>query len=175
MSCCLEIRQLQRSRKMPKIHQGELKGRPEWKVAVVVSRFNELITSKLLSGTLDCLTRHGISDENIDVYWVPGAFEIPATCQRLARKKAHVGIICLGAVIRGATPHFEYVASEAAKGIAQAAMTADAPVIFSVLTTDTIEQALERAGTKSGNKGFDGALNLLEMIQLYEKIGPVKG
>ncbi len=140
------------------------------KVAIIVSRFNEFITNKLLSGALDCLTRHNADEKNITVIWVPGAFEIPPVAMKVAQKGGFDAIICLGAVIRGATPHFDYVAAEVSKGVALVSLQSHIPVIYGVLTTDTIEQAVERAGTKSGNKGFDAAMAAIEMAQLYKKI-----
>jgi len=140
------------------------------KIAIVVSRFNEFITSKLLDGALDCLRRHHADENNISVAWVPGSFEIPPTARIMAEKGEYDAVICLGAVIRGATPHFEYVAAEVSKGVAAVALSSKIPVIYGVLTTDTIEQAIERAGTKSGNKGFDAALSAIEMASLYAHI-----
>ncbi len=140
------------------------------KVAIIVSRFNEFITNKLLSGALDCLQRHNADDKNITVIWVPGAFEIPPVAMKVAQNAGYDAVICLGAVIRGATPHFDYVAAEVSKGVALASLQSQIPVIYGVLTTDTIEQAVERAGTKSGNKGFDAAMAAIEMAQLYKKI-----
>jgi 6,7-dimethyl-8-ribityllumazine synthase len=139
--------------------------------AIVVSRFNEFITGKLLEGAMDCLRRHGVATEDVDTAWTPGAFEIPLIARKLAASKRYAAVICLGAVISGATRHFEYVAAEVAKGIAHASLETGIPVIFGVLTTDTIEQAIERAGTKGGNKGFDAALTALEMADLCAKIG----
>ena len=150
------------------IFEGKLIG-DDLKVAIVVSRFNSFITERLLEGALDGLKRHGVKDKNIDIYRVPGAFEIPLIAKKLA-SKGYEGIICLGAVIRGATPHFDYVANEVAKGIAYVSLEKEVPVIFGILTTDTIEQAIERAGTKSGNKGFDAALTLIETVNLIKKI-----
>jgi 6,7-dimethyl-8-ribityllumazine synthase len=138
--------------------------------ALVVSRFNEFITSKLLGGAIDCLKRHGATDEEIEVVWVPGSFEIPAVCKRLAEGGKADAVIALGTVIRGATPHFEYIANEVAKGVAQVAMASAVPVVFGVLTTDTIEQAVERAGTKAGNKGADAAATAIELVDLYAKL-----
>ena len=138
------------------------------KIAIVISRFNEFISSKLLEGALDGLRRHGIKEGDVRVIWVPGSFEIPFAAKKIAMKKQDDAIIALGAVIRGATGHYEYVASEMAKGIASASMESGVPVIFGVLTTDTIEQAVERAGTKQGNKGFDAALAAIEMANLYK-------
>ncbi|MEW6525858.1 MAG: 6,7-dimethyl-8-ribityllumazine synthase [Spirochaetota bacterium] len=140
------------------------------KVALIVSRFNEFITNKLLSGALDCLQRHNADEKNITVIWVPGAFEIPPVAMKVATKGSYDAVICLGAVIRGATPHFDYVAAEVSKGVALVSLQSQVPVIYGVLTTDTIEQAVERAGTKSGNKGFDAAMAAIEMAQLYKKI-----
>ncbi|HPS57224.1 MAG TPA: 6,7-dimethyl-8-ribityllumazine synthase [Spirochaetota bacterium] len=140
------------------------------KVGIVVSRFNEFITGKLLGGAVDCLKRNNADEENITVAWVPGAFEIPATAKRLVQSKKYDAVICLGTVIRGSTPHFEYVSAEVSKGVAQVSMTAEIPVIFGVLTTDSIEQAIERAGTKSGNKGFDAAMSAIEMANLFRQI-----
>jgi len=137
---------------------------------LIVSRFNELISSKLLEGALDCLLRHGASREDITVVWVPGSFEIPLTALHIAQNQKPDAIICLGAVIRGATPHFDYVAAEVSKGIAQVSLQTGIPVTFGVLTTDTIEQALERAGTKAGNKGWDAALSAIEMVNVVAQI-----
>lgn len=140
------------------------------KVAIIVSRFNEFITNKLLGGALDCLKRNNAKEEDITVVWVPGSFEIPPVTKRIAESEKFNAVICLGAVIRGATPHFDYIAAEVSKGIAQISLTSKMPVIFGVLTTDTIEQAIERAGTKSGNKGFDAALSAIEMANIYKQI-----
>ncbi len=140
------------------------------KFGVIVARFNDFITSKLLDGAQDSLLRHGVSDEDIEVTWVPGSFEIPLVAQRLAGTKRYDAIICLGAVIRGGTPHFEYVASEVTKGIAQVALNTSMPVIYGVLTCDTIEQAIERAGTKQGNEGAKAALTAIEMVNLLNTI-----
>lgn len=140
------------------------------RVAVVVSRFNNLITDKLLEGAKDALVRHGAEPADITVAYVPGAFEIPLVARRLAASRLYDAVICLGAVIRGATPHFDYVASQAASGVAQAAWESSVPVAFGVLTTDTIEQAMERAGCKAGNKGSDAALTAVEMVQLLRKL-----
>jgi 6,7-dimethyl-8-ribityllumazine synthase len=154
---------------MAKTIEGMLdaKGR---KFAIVASRFNELITKKLLDGAIDCLLRHNAKDENITIYWVPGAFEIPMMAQRVAASKKFDAVICIGAVIRGGTPHFEYIAAEVSKGIASVGLSADLPVVFGVLTTDTIEQAVERAGTKAGNKGWDAALTAIEMADVAAKV-----
>ncbi len=141
------------------------------KIGVVVSRFNEFITSKLLSGAQDALTRHGVAEADVDVAWVPGAFEIPLVAQRLAASKKYNAVICLGTVIRGATPHFDYIASEVSKGIARVGLDTGVPVVFGVITADTLEQAIERAGTKSGNKGFDAATTAIEMANLLRNVG----
>ena len=140
------------------------------KFAIVISRFNEFISSKLLEGCLDTLIRHGAADHGQDVVWVPGAFEIPMVSLKLAKSKKYDAVICLGTVIRGATPHFEFVASEAAKGIAKASLDTGVPCVFGVITADNLEQAIERAGTKDGNKGRDAALSAIEMANLYGKI-----
>ena len=140
------------------------------KIAIVVSRFNEFITGKLLGGAKDCLERHGLKEENITLVWAPGAFELPFAAQQLAQTKKFDAIITLGCVIRGATPHFDYVCSEAAKGVSAVSMKYDLPVAFGVLTTDTIEQAVERAGTKAGNKGWEAAMATIEMVNLAAKI-----
>lgn len=138
---------------------------------IVVSRFNELITAKLLGGARDAIRRHGGSEEDIDVAWVPGAFEIPFAAQKMAASGRYSAVICLGAIIRGSTPHFDYVAAEASKGVAHAMMATNVPIAFGVLTTDSIEQAIERAGTKAGNKGFDAAAGAIEMANLVRALG----
>lgn len=140
------------------------------KIAIVVARFNEFITSKLLSGCIDCLIRHEAADEDLTVAWVPGAFEIPMAAKKLAESGKYDAVICLGAVIRGATPHFDYVCSEASKGIAQVSMQTGVPVAFGVLTTENIQQAVERAGTKAGNKGVDCAMTAMEMVNLFKEM-----
>ncbi len=140
------------------------------KFAVVVGRFNSLISEKLLEGAVDCIVRHGGSEENITVVRVPGSFEIPLTAKKLAKSGKYDAVICLGAVIRGSTPHFDYVANEVSKGIALVSLETEIPVAFGVLTTDTIEQAVERAGTKMGNKGFDAALSAIEMVNVLRGI-----
>lgn len=140
------------------------------KFAIIVSRFNEAITQKLLDGALDCLKRHGCRTENIDLVKVPGAFELPVTADKLAASRKYDALICLGAVIRGSTPHFEYVSSAASNGIMQTSVKNSVPVSFGVLTTDTIEQAIERSGTKAGNKGWDAALTAIEMADLFKRI-----
>lgn len=138
------------------------------KIAIIVSRFNELVSKGLLAGAEDCLKRHGAKEENLDVVWVPGAFEIPLVAKKIAQN--YDAVICLGAVIRGGTPHFEYVASEAAKGVAKVSLETGVPVIFGILTTDNLEQALERAGAKPGNKGFAAALSAIELANLVKQI-----
>jgi 6,7-dimethyl-8-ribityllumazine synthase len=140
------------------------------KIGIVVGRFNEFIVSKLLGGALDGLKRHGVEEDNIEVSWVPGAFEIPLVAKKMAQSKKYDAIICLGAVIKGSTPHFDYVCAEASKGISSVSLSEELPVIFGVLTTDTIEQAIERAGTKAGNKGYDAAVTAIEMANLLKLI-----
>ena len=142
----------------------------DYKFAIVQSRFNEFVGDKLLEAALDCLRRHNCEERNITIVKVPGAFEIAVTADKLASQKRFDAIICLGAVIRGATPHFEYISSAVASGISQTALKHGVPVIFGVLTTDTVEQAIERSGTKSGNKGWDAALTAIEMADLFQKI-----
>jgi len=155
---------------MVKVIEGKLDS-SKLKVAIVISRFNELVANGLLSGAIDCLRRHGTKETAIDVVWVPGALEIPLIAKKLASKKnKYDAVICLGAVIRGSTPHFEYVAAEAAKGVAQVSLETGLPVIFGVLTTDNLEQALERAGVKSGNKGFAAAQAAIELANLSEQL-----
>ncbi|MCH5186443.1 MAG: 6,7-dimethyl-8-ribityllumazine synthase [Oscillospiraceae bacterium] len=140
------------------------------RVAIVASRFNEFITSKLISGAADGLKRHNVKDDDISLMWVPGAFEIPLIAKKAAESGKYDAVICVGAVIRGSTSHYDYVCSEVSKGIAQVALSSDIPVLFGVLTTDTIEQAIERAGTKAGNKGYDCALSAVEMVNLIKSI-----
>jgi len=152
-----------------KTFEGKLSGK-EYKFAIIQSRFNDYIGEKLLQGVLDCLKRHGCTDENIDLVKVPGAFEIPVAADKLASLKKYNAIICVGAVIRGATPHFDYVAGAVSSGSLQVSLKYGIPVIFGVLTTDTVEQAIERAGTKSGNKGWDAALAAIEMADLMTKL-----
>jgi len=142
-------------------------------IGIVCARFNEFITSKLLGGALDCLTRHGIDEEMIDIAWVPGAFEIPLIAQKMAKSGKYDAVICLGAVIRGSTTHYDYVCSEVSKGIATASINTGVPVMFGVVTTENIEQAIERAGTKAGNKGYDCALGAIEMINLIREIDSI--
>jgi 6,7-dimethyl-8-ribityllumazine synthase len=154
---------------MVKVIEGNLLSE-KLKVGIIVARFNEFITGKLLGGALDALKRHGTSEDNITVVWVPGAYEIPLIAQKMAESKKYDAIICLGAVIRGATPHFEFVSSEVAKGVASVGLNTGVPVIFGVLTTDSIEQAIERAGTKAGNKGFDAAVTAIETVNLLKLV-----
>ena len=154
---------------MPKFHEAKLIAEGK-KFALVVSRFNDFITDKLLSGAIDALIRSGTSDEDIEVVKVPGAFEIPLLAQKMAKTKRFDAVICLGAVIRGSTPHFDYVSAEVSKGVATVSMQAEIPVIFGVITVDTIEQAIERAGTKAGNKGWSAAIAAVEMANLFEII-----
>jgi len=154
---------------MYNIIQGDFQGK-DLKIGIVAGRFNEFITNKLISGAVDVLTRHGVLENNIDLAWVPGAFEIPVVAKKMAEKKKYDAIICLGCIIRGATPHFDYVAAEASKGVASVSIDYGFPVIFGVLTTDNIEQAIERAGTKAGNKGADAAMAAIEMANLIKNI-----
>ncbi|HWP96223.1 MAG TPA: 6,7-dimethyl-8-ribityllumazine synthase [Syntrophomonadaceae bacterium] len=151
-----------------KTYEGKMIGDGQ-KLGIVVSRFNEFITNKLLSGCLDALTRHGVNPMDIEVAWVPGAFEMPLAAAKMSGK-GYDAVICLGAVIRGGTPHFEYVAAEVTKGIAQVGLNAGIPVIYGVITADTLEQAIERAGTKAGNKGVDAAVTAIEMINLFQQL-----
>lgn len=150
--------------------EGMLVAKEGMKVGIVVARFNEFITNKLLGGAVDGLTRHGVADENITTAWVPGAFEIPLIAEKMAKSGKYDAIICLGAVIRGATSHYDYVCNEVSKGVAQVALQAEIPVLFGVVTTENIEQAIERAGTKAGNKGYDCALSAIEMANLIQQI-----
>lgn len=151
--------------------EGKLVSENGIKVGIVAARFNEFITSKLVGGALDGLKRENVKDEDIDVAWVPGAFEIPLIASKMAKSRKYDAIICVGAVIRGSTSHYDYVCSEVSKGIAQVSLADDLPVMFGVLTTDTIEQAIERAGTKAGNKGFECAQGAIEMVNLIREIG----
>ena len=155
---------------MNKHFEGVLLGKG-LKFGLVVSRFNEFITKKLLEGAQDALLRHGVSQEDIEVAWVPGSFEIPLIAKKLAQTKRYDAVICLGAVVRGGTPHFEYIAAEVTKGIAKVGLDTGLPVTYGVITTDTLEQAIERAGTKMGNKGFEAAVNAIEMANLVKAIG----
>jgi len=141
------------------------------KFGLVVSRFNEFITKKLLEGAQDALLRHGVNQEDIEIAWVPGSFEIPLIAKKLAQTKRYDAVICLGAVVHGGTPHFEYIAAEVSKGIAKVSLETGLPVIYGVITADTLEQAIERAGTKMGNKGFDAAVTAIEMANLLKSIG----
>jgi 6,7-dimethyl-8-ribityllumazine synthase len=150
-----------------KIFQGALLGKG-LKFGIVASRFNEFITKKLLEGAQDALLRHGVGQEDIDVAWVPGSFEIPIIAKKLAESKHYDAVICLGAVIRGATPHWEYIAAEVTKGIARIGLDTGIPVTYGIVTADTLEQAIERAGTKAGNRGFDAAVNAIEMVNLLK-------
>lgn len=140
------------------------------KVGIVAARFNEIIVSKLVSGALDGLKRHDVKEEDIDIAWVPGAFEIPLIADKMAKSKKYDAVICLGTVIRGATSHYDYVCNEVSKGIAQVSLNTGIPVLFGVVTTENIEQAIERAGTKAGNKGYDCALSAIEMVQLIKEV-----
>ena len=150
--------------------EGKFDGR-DIRIAIVAGRFNEFITSKLVGGALDVLKRNDVSEENIDIAWVPGAFEIPLIAKKLANTQKYDAIITLGAVIKGSTPHFDYVCSEVSKGVAQISLQSELPVIFGVLTTNNIEEAIERAGTKAGNKGANAAFSAIEMINLIKEIG----
>lgn len=154
-----------------KVYEGKLISKDK-KYGIVVGRFNEFIGGKLLAGALDALKRHGVTEDEIEVSWVPGAFEIPLIAKKMAENGKYSAVICLGAVIKGSTPHFDYVSSEVTKGVAHVSLETGIPVIFGVLTTDTIEQAIERAGTKAGNKGFDAAVTAIEMVNL---IGEISG
>ncbi len=155
---------------MNKLFEGVLLGKG-LKFGVVISRFNEFITKKLLEGAQDALLRHGVNENDIDIAWVPGSFEIRLAAQKLAQTNKYDAVICLGAVIRGATPHFEYIAAEVTKGIAKVSLETGLPISYGVITADTLEQAIERAGTKAGNKGFDAAVNAIEMANLLKNIG----
>lgn len=154
---------------MAKVVEGNLLAKGK-KFGMIVSRFNDFITKELLNGCLDTLLRHGADDKDLSIFWVPGAFEIPTLAGRLAKTKSFDALVCLGTVIRGATPHFDYIASEVAKGIAKVSLDYSMPVIFGIITADTIEQAIERAGTKDGNKGKDAALNAIEMANLLTQL-----
>ena len=154
---------------MTKIIEGKLTAKGK-KFGVVIRRFNELISNQLLSGAQDCFIRHDGKHDDITVVWVPGSFEIPLVAKKMAHSSNYDAVICLGAVIRGVTPHFDYISAEVSKGISQVGLEAGLPVIFGIITADTIEQALERAGTKAGNKGWDAALSAIEMVNLFGKI-----
>ena len=155
---------------MSKHFEGKLLGEG-LKFGLAVSRFNEFVSKKLLEGAQDALLRHGVKEEDIDIAWTPGSFEIPLVAKKLAQTKKYDAIICLAAVIRGGTPHFQYIAAEVTKGIAKVGLDAELPVIYGVITADTLEQAIERAGTKAGNKGFDAAMSAIEMANLVKGIG----
>ena len=154
---------------MVKVYEGKLTAKETDKFCIVISRFNDFIGSKLLQGAMDAFIRHGVKEENIDIVWVPGAFEIPLMCKK-KEKKGYNAIVALGAIIKGSTPHFDFVANELSKGIASVSLSEEIPVIFGVLTTDNIEQAIERAGTKAGNKGFDAAKSAIEVVNLISEI-----
>jgi len=156
---------------MGTVFQGELAG-AGLRVALTVSRFNEAVTSRLLSGARSALERHGVREEDVDVAWVPGSFELPLAARRLAESRRYDAVVCLGAIIRGETPHFEYIAAEAARGIGQVAQDTGVPTIFGVLTPNTLEQAMDRAGGKVGNKGYDAAVNAIEMATLMRRLRP---
>lgn len=157
---------------MPSVYEGKISGEGK-KFAVIVSRFNDFISDRLLNGALDALVRHGANDEDIDIVKVPGSFEIPLMAKKMAQKEKHDAIICLGAVIRGSTPHFEYVSAEVSKGVALVGLESGIPVIFGVITTDTLEQAIERAGLKSGNKGWAAAVAAMEMANLMDSVDTI--
>ena len=148
--------------------EGNVVAENNMRIGIVAARFNEFITSKLVAGAQDALRRHNVSEEDVDVAWVPGAFEIPLIASKMAKSGTYDAVICLGAVIRGSTSHYDYVCAEVSKGIAQVGLESGLPVLFGVLTTDTIEQAIERAGTKAGNKGYDCAMSALEMVSLFK-------
>jgi 6,7-dimethyl-8-ribityllumazine synthase len=154
---------------MSKVYEGSITGAGR-KFAVVVSRFNDFISLRLLEGAMDCFRRHGASDEDICIAWVPGAFDVPAVAKRMGDSGRFDAVVCLGAVIRGATPHFDYVAAEVAKGVAQVSMSTGVPTIFGVVTADSLEQAVERAGSKGGNRGWDAAQSAMELASLYAAI-----
>ena len=155
---------------MARLFEGVLLGKG-LKFGIVVSRFNEFITKKLLDGAQDALLRHGVSEGDIDIAWVPGAFEIPLVAKNLAQSQRYDAVICLGAVVRGTTPHFEYIAAEVTKGIAKVGLDTGLPVSYGIITADNLEQSIERAGTKAGNKGFDAAVDAIEMANLLKEIG----
>ena len=155
---------------MPRVLEGKLSAEG-FKFGIIVSRFNDFISSRLVEGAMDALLRHGATEEQVSVIRVPGAFEIPLTAKKLAESGRYDAVICLGAVIRGSTPHFDYVAAEVSKGIASVSLESRIPVTFGVLTTDNLEQAIERAGSKSGNKGYDGAMAAIEMVNLFKELG----
>ena len=152
------------------IIEGKLTDAKTMKIGIVAARFNEFIVSKLIEGARDALLRHDVSDENIDLCWVPGSFEIPVAAKKMAESEKYDALICLSAVIRGSTSHYDYVCAEVSKGVAQVGLSAGIPVMFGILTTDTIQQAIERAGTKAGNKGYDCALGAIEMVNMLKKL-----
>jgi len=154
---------------MAKVIEAQLIAKDK-KFGIIASRFNDFVTKRLVEGALDTLTRHGANDDQVEVVWVPGAFEMPTATSKLANSKKYDALICVGTIIRGSTPHFDFVASEAAKGISQVSLKSGVPVAFGVITADSIEQAIDRAGTKEGNKGSDAALSAIEMANLVEKI-----
>ena len=154
---------------MQKVHEGNLSAGGR-RFAIAVSRFNSLVTGKLLEGALDCLRRHGCTDEDVEIAWVPGSFELPLVAQKLAGSDRFDVVVCLGAIIRSATPHFDFVAAETTRGIGSVSLNTGVPVTFGVITTDNLEQALERAGTLAGNRGWDAALNAIEMANLIKEI-----
>ena len=154
---------------MPRVLEGQLSAEG-FRFGIIVSRFNDFISSRLVDGAMDALLRHGASEEQVSIIKVPGAFEIPLTAKKLAESGRYDAVICLGAVIRGSTPHFDYVAAEVSKGIANVSLESRVPVTFGVLTTDNLEQAIERAGSKSGNKGYDGAMTAIEMVNLFKEL-----
>lgn len=154
---------------MAKVQKGILDAKDK-SIGIVVSRFNEFVTQKLLDGCLDCLTRHNATEDKITIVWVPGSFEIPYVASRMANSKKYDAVICLGTIIRGETPHFDYIANQVSRCIAQISLESGIPVIFGIITTDNLEQAIERAGTKAGNKGWDAAMSAMEMADLFTKI-----
>jgi 6,7-dimethyl-8-ribityllumazine synthase len=154
---------------MAKVHKGILDAKDK-NFGIVVSRFNEFITQKLLDGCLDCLKRHNAAEDKVSLVWVPGSFEIPYLASRMANSKKYDAVICLGTIIRGETPHFDYIANQVSRSIAQISLESGVPVIFGIITTDNLEQAIERAGTKAGNKGWDAALSAMEMADLFKKV-----
>jgi len=154
---------------MPKVHEGQLNAEGKH-FAIVVSRFNDLVTTRLLDGAIDCLKRHGAADENIEVAWVPGAFELPIVAQKLARTGRFDVVTCLGAIVRSDTPHFDYVAGESSKGIARVGLDTGVPITFGIITADTVDQAVQRAGVKAGNRGWDAGMNAIEMASLMSSI-----
>lgn len=153
-----------------KVHNGEMQGKG-LKIGIVISRFNSFISRNLLEGAVDCLTRHSVNEQDVEVFYVPGSFEIPQAARKVLQTKKFDGVICLGAVIRGDTPHFDFVASEVSKGIAKLSLDFEQPISFGIITADSTDQAIERAGTKSGNKGYDAAETIIEMVNLYKGMG----